>query len=231
MGRKTIILVAQFLTLAGYLLQALAPSLLWIFISRIISGSGGGALGAVQSYIADVTKEDQRDMAYSLYGAVFGAAFIVGPAASGFLIHRSLAVPFLVAAGNRGGHHSHHGCITSIADAAQEFDEHCGVAPSGERSRRSARSRASLSRDLCDRLFSRELALYLHHVLDSPTSQVGSLLSAAGVVGGAALVFVVTPLARRLGDRRVAQIGLFVSFLAYGMLDLRQGLEHSLSYS
>ena len=50
------------------------------FLSRASSsGCGGGSLGAVQSYIADVTKEDQRDLAYSLYGAVFGMAFIVGP--------------------------------------------------------------------------------------------------------------------------------------------------------
>lgn len=218
LGRKTIILVAQFLTLAGYLLQALAPSLLWIFISRIISGSGGGALGAVQSYIADVTKEDQRDMAYSLYGAVFGAAFIVGPAASGFLIHRSLAVPFLVAAAIEA--------VTILITVA--------LLPSQMQRKSSTSIAASLKAAnvpgvrlvlvrhflaifaiVC---FLANLALYLHHVLDSPTSQVGSLLSAAGVVGGAALIFVVTPLARRLGDRRVAQIGLFVSFLAYGTL-------------
>jgi DHA1 family tetracycline resistance protein-like MFS transporter len=64
LGRKNIILIAQLLTLAGYLLQATSPTLLWIFIARIISGSGGGALGAVQSYIADVTKEEDRDLAY-----------------------------------------------------------------------------------------------------------------------------------------------------------------------
>ena len=33
-----------------------------------------------------------------------------------------------------------------------------------------------------------------------------------------ALVFVVTPLAARLGDRRVAQIGLLLSFAAYGAI-------------
>jgi predicted MFS family arabinose efflux permease len=66
--------------------------------------------------------------------------------------------------------------------------------------------------------FLANFALYLHHVLNSPVEQVGWLLAMAGVVGGGALIFVVSPLATRLGDRRVAQIGLFLSFLAYGFL-------------
>jgi MFS family permease len=224
LGRKSIILIAQFLTLAGYLLQAMAPSLLWIFISRIISGSGGGALGAVQSYIADVTKEDQRDMAYSLYGAVFGMAFIIGPVTSGFLIHRSLAVPFFVAAGIEAitilitilflPSHMQRTSKTSIA-ASLKAANVPGVRLV------LIRHFLAIFAIVC---FLANLALYLHHVLDSPTSQVGWLLSAAGVVGGLALIFVVTPLAKHLGDRRVAQIGLFISFLAYAALLFVNGL-------
>jgi MFS family permease len=51
----------------------------------------------VQSYIADVTEENQRDLASSLYGAVFGIAFIVGPLISGFLAHEGYAMPFYFA--------------------------------------------------------------------------------------------------------------------------------------
>ncbi|MBV9332654.1 MAG: MFS transporter [Candidatus Eremiobacteraeota bacterium] len=215
LGRKRIILIAQGLTLIGYLMQAMAPSLIWIFISRIISGSGGGALGAVQSYIADVTKEEDRDLAYSLYGAVFGVAFIIGPVASGFLIHRGLAVPFFIAAG-----------IEAITILITIF-----LLPSSmQRTSRTSfaeslkaanvpgvrlvliRHFLAIFAIVC---FLANLALYLHHVLGSPVSQVGSLLSIAGVVGGAALIFVVTPLAKHLGDRRVAQIGLLLSFAAY----------------
>lgn len=218
LGRKRIILIAQFLTLAGYLMQALAPTLIWIFISRIISGSGGGALGAVQSYIADVTKEQDRDFAYSLYGAVFGVAFIVGPVTAGFLIHRSLAVPFFVAAGIEA--------ITILITifwlpARMQRRSQTSIAAS-LRAANVPGVRIVLIRHflaifaiVC---FLANLALYLHHVLDSPVSQVGWLLSVSGVVGGLALVFVVSPLAQRLGDRRVAQIGLLLSFVAYGAL-------------
>jgi MFS transporter, DHA1 family, tetracycline resistance protein len=218
LGRKTIILIAQFLTLAGYLMQATAPSLAWIFISRIVSGCGGGALGAVQSYIADVTHEDQRDRAYSLYGAVFGVAFIVGPATSGFLIHAGLALPFFVAAGIE--------IVTILLTilllpSHMQRMSHTSVKAS-LRAVNVPGVRLVLIRHflaifaiVC---FLANFALYLHHVLGSPVSQVGWLLAGAGVVGGAALIFVVSPLAARLGDRRVAQIGLLCSFVAYGLL-------------
>src|SRR5581483_888931 len=99
LGRKPIIIGAQLLTMAGYLWQAVAPSLLWIFIARMVSGCGGGSLGAVESYIADVTTEDQRDLGYSLYGAVFGVAFIAGPITASLLLRHGIALPFYIAAG------------------------------------------------------------------------------------------------------------------------------------
>jgi MFS family permease len=218
MGRKRIILIAQFLTLAGYLLQATAPSLLIIFISRIISGCGGGALGAVESYIADVTTEDQRGMAYSLHGAVFGAAFIVGPITSGFLMRSGLSVPFFVAAGIE---------IVTIAmtatllPARMQRRSRTSVAAS-LRAANAPNVRRVLIRQflaifaiVC---FLANVALYLVHVLASSPVQVGWLMSLAGIAGGAALIGIVSPLSARLGDRKVAEIGLFVSFVAYGLL-------------
>ncbi|HYL27585.1 MAG TPA: MFS transporter [Candidatus Nitrosotalea sp.] len=215
LGRKNIILIAQLLTLAGYLLQATSPTLLWIFIARIISGSGGGALGAAQSYIADVTKEEDRDLAYSLYGAVFGMAFILGPVTSGFLAHTSLAVPFFIAAG-----------IEVLTILMTIF-----LLPSHMQRRSRTSIAASLRaanvpgvREILIRhffaifaivCFLANLGLYLHHVLGSPVSQVGWLLSTAGVAGGIALVFLVAPLTERLGNSRVAQIGLLLSLAAY----------------
>ena len=218
LGRKNIILIAQLLTLAGYLLQATSPTLLWIFIARIISGSGGGALGAAQSYIADVTKEEDRDLAYSLYGAVFGMAFILGPVTSGFLAHTSLSVPFFIAAGLE---------ILTILMTVFLLPSHM-----------QRRSRTSIAaslraanvpgvREILLRhffaifaivCFLANLGLYLHHVLGSPVSQVGWLLSTAGVAGGATLIFLVSPLTERLGNSRVAQIGLLLSLAAYAAL-------------
>jgi MFS transporter, DHA1 family, tetracycline resistance protein len=224
LGRKRVILVSQGLSLAGYLVLATSHSIVWIFASRVISGCGGGSLGAVESYIADVTLERQRDLAFSLYGAVFGMAFIIGPVASGFLVRSGLAIPFFVAAGLE--------TITIIFTAS--------LLPS----RVAARSHTSIGASLkaanlpdVRRVLVRQFlaifaivcflanfALFLRHVLHSSVSDVGWLLALAGIVGGAALIFLVSPLAGRLGDRRVAQIGLLLSFVAYGMLSFVNAL-------
>jgi MFS transporter, DHA1 family, tetracycline resistance protein len=218
-GRKPIIIAAQVLTLAGYVAQATSHSLLWIFIARIVSGCGGGSLGAVQSYIADVTKEDQRDMAYSLYGAVFGMGFIVGPVTAGFLMKHGLAVPFFIAAGLEAFN------IVFTARLLPSRPQSKRAKTSVAESLRAA-SVPGVRRVLVRQFlaifaivfFLANFSLYLHHVLHSAVTQVGWLLSIAGGVGGAALILLVSPLAARIGDRSVAQIGLLLSFAAYGML-------------
>ncbi|HEY6450533.1 MAG TPA: MFS transporter, partial [Candidatus Cybelea sp.] len=182
-GRKPIIIAAQVLTLGGYLAQAMSHSLVWIFVARIVSGCGGGSLGAVQSYIADVTKEDQRDLAYSLYGAVFGMAFIVGPVTAGFLMQRGLAFPFFVAA----------------ALEAFNIVFTATLLPSRMQAKRSkttineslkAANVPGVRRVLIRQFlaifaivfFLANFSLYLHHVLHSAVTQVGWLLSVAGGV-------------------------------------------------
>ena len=220
LGRKPIIIAAQVLTLAGYLAQAASHSLVWIFVARIVSGCGGGSLGAVQSYIADVTKEDQRDLAYSLYGAVFGMGFIVGPISAGFMMKYGLALPFFVAAALETFNIIFTGAFLprSMKQAKREktsFSESLKAANVPGVRRVLIRQFLAIFAIV---FFLANFSLYLNHVLHAAVAQVGWLLSAAGAVGGAALILVVSPLAARIGDRRVAQIGLLLSFVAYGML-------------
>ena len=217
-GRKPIIIGSQILTLAGYIVLATAHSFVIIFASRIASGLGAGGLGAVQSYIADVTEEKQRDIAYSLYGAVFGIAFIVGPLISGFLAKEGYSIPFFVASALAAAN------IVFTATFIPSFGKK-DKPTSVEASVKAASApgvRIVLIRQFLAILaivcFLSNFGLFLEHVLRTDVSAIGWLLALAGGVGGAALVFVVTPLAARVGDRRVAQLGLLLSFIAYGML-------------
>ncbi len=218
-GRKPIIIAAQVLTLGGYLAQAMSHSLVWIFVARIASGCGGGSLGAVQSYIADVTKEDQRDLAYSLYGAVFGMAFIVGPVTAGFLMKHGLAFPFFVAAAL--GAFNIVFTATLLPSRMQAKKSKTTISDSLKAANVPGVRRVLIRQFLAIFaivFFLANFSLYLHHVLHSAVTQVGWLLSVAGGVGGAALILVVSPLAARIGDRGVAQVGLLLSFVAYGLL-------------
>jgi len=217
-GRKVVIISGQCLSLAGYLLLALSHSLLLIFLSRVISGCGGGSLGSVASYIADVTKEDQRDEAYAIYGAVFGMAFVVGPVTSGMLAHNGVAIPFFVAAGLE---------VLNIVFTIRFVPQRrVARATTGLRSFLEAVKAPGVRRVLIRQFlfifgvvcFLANFALYLQHILRNDAPKAGWLLGLAGLVGGIVLLVGVAPLARLIGRRRVAQIGFLFALAAYVLL-------------
>jgi MFS transporter, DHA1 family, tetracycline resistance protein len=218
-GRKPVIIAAQGLSLIGYVMLALAPSLWIILLSRIISGCGGGSLGAVESYVADVTKDEQREFAYSLYGAVFGLAFVIGPAASGALMHRGLALPFFLAAGLE----AFDIIFTWFFVPSQAPQQHEKV--SIRRTLQAAVEpgvRVVLVRQFLFIFavvtYLANFSLFVDRMLHIPIAQAAYLLAAAGAVGGIALLVLVTPLARRVGDLWTSQIGLLLDIVAYALL-------------
>lgn len=97
-GRRRVILISNFGLGLDYILMALAPNLLWLFIGRVISGITAASISTAQAYIADVTAPDKRAGAYGLMGACFGLGFILGPSLGGVLGHIDPHLPFWVAA-------------------------------------------------------------------------------------------------------------------------------------
>ncbi len=99
-GRKPVLAVSQIGTFGGLLLLAFAPSLLIVFVARIIDGLTAGNLSTAQAYIADTTEPKERSRAFALIGIAFGIGFLVGPGASGYLAHHfGFRMPILGAAG------------------------------------------------------------------------------------------------------------------------------------
>jgi len=98
-GRKPVLLVSQLGTFAGFLVLAFAPSLLLVFLARVIDGLTAGNLYIAQAYIADVTAPKERARAFAVIGIAFGIGFLIGPGASGYLTtHYGYHVPILCAA-------------------------------------------------------------------------------------------------------------------------------------
>jgi DHA1 family tetracycline resistance protein-like MFS transporter len=81
-----------------YILMALAPSLIGLFVGRIISGIASANIATGYAYIADVTEPERRAKAFGLLGAAFGAGFILGPAIGGLLGAVDPRLPFWAAA-------------------------------------------------------------------------------------------------------------------------------------
>jgi len=98
-GRRPVLLVSLFFASLDYVLMALAPSLIWLYVGRTISGITGANITAANAYIADISPPEKRSQSFGIVGAAFGAGFIIGPALGGFLGQWGPRVPFWVAAG------------------------------------------------------------------------------------------------------------------------------------
>ncbi len=218
-GRKPIIITAQVLSLAGYLMLALSHSLWLVLLSRVISGCGGGSLGAVESYVADVTSDEQREFAYSLYGAVFGLAFIVGPGVSGALMHNGVALPFFLAAAMEAGNIVFTALF--LPSRTRERRKETSIRDSLKAAAQPQVRRVLVRQFLfifAVVVFLANFSLYVDKVLHISISHAAYLLAAAGAVGGIALLAVVTPLAKRVGDASTSQIGLAAGMVSYIIL-------------
>src|SRR5690606_16185900 len=97
-GRRKIILLSNVGLGLDYILMAIAPTIAWLFVGRIISGITAASISTAGAYIADVTPPEQRAAKFGLLGAAFGFGFIVGPALGGVLGDVDPRLPFWVAA-------------------------------------------------------------------------------------------------------------------------------------
>ncbi len=97
-GRRPIILCSLAGLAVHYLLMAVAPSLAWIAIVRIIGGTFGASISAASAYIADITPPEKRAASFGLIGIAFGLGFIIGPGAGGLLGEIDVRLPFYSAA-------------------------------------------------------------------------------------------------------------------------------------
>ncbi len=97
-GRRPIILISCLGLGLDYVFMALAPSLGWLFVGRVISGITSATLGTCFAYIADVTPPDDRAKAFGLIGGAFGLGFVVGPALGGLMGILDPRLPFWASA-------------------------------------------------------------------------------------------------------------------------------------
>jgi len=98
-GRRPVILISCLGLGLDYIFMALAPTLRWLFVGRLISGITASNVSTAFAYITDVTPAEDRAKRFGLLGAAFGAGFVIGPAVGGLLGHYNLRAPFWAAAG------------------------------------------------------------------------------------------------------------------------------------
>jgi len=98
-GRRPVLLLSILGLGVDYVFMAVAPTLHWLFVGRVINGITSASFSTANAYVADVTPPQDRAKAFGLLGAAFGVGFLVGPAIGGVLGEINLRLPFWVAAG------------------------------------------------------------------------------------------------------------------------------------
>ncbi|MEI8098787.1 MAG: TCR/Tet family MFS transporter [Sediminibacterium sp.] len=98
-GRRPVLLFSLFGFGIDYLFLSFAPSIVWLFIGRIISGITGASFTTASAYIADISTPENRAQNFGMIGAAFGLGFIIGPLVGGLLGEYGARIPFLVSAG------------------------------------------------------------------------------------------------------------------------------------
>jgi len=101
-GRRPVILISAAGLSLDYVLIALAPSLWWLLVGRVIAGFCSATISVPSAYIADVTPPDKRAAAFGMIGAAFGVGFILGPAVGGQAGAVDPRLPFWIAAALTG---------------------------------------------------------------------------------------------------------------------------------
>lgn len=98
-GRRPVILLSNLGLGLDYIVMAVAPTIGWLFLGRVISGITAASISTGMAYIADIVPREKRAAAFGLIGGAFGVGFVLGPALGGILGNVNPRLPFWVAGG------------------------------------------------------------------------------------------------------------------------------------
>ncbi len=215
-GRRPVILLSNLGLGLDYIFMALAPSLGWLFVGRLISGITSSSYPTALAYVADVTTPEQRAGKLGMLGASFGIGFIVGPVIGGFLGGIDLRLPFWIAA------------ALSLANAAYGFFVLPESLPRARRgqvdwskanpvgSLRLLRSHpelfaltlATVLMALAHEALPNVFVFYAGYRYHWSPETVGSVLAVVGICSGVVQGGLVGPLVKRYGERSCMMWGL-----------------------
>lgn len=97
-GRRPVLLTSLSVMALDYVLMALAGSIWLLLLGRVIGGISAATGATASAYMADITRPEKRVAAFGMIGAGFGAGFVLGPVAGGFLAGFGTRAPFWAAA-------------------------------------------------------------------------------------------------------------------------------------
>ncbi|MBM3521822.1 MAG: TCR/Tet family MFS transporter [Alphaproteobacteria bacterium] len=226
-GRRRVILASNIGLGLDYILMALAPTLAWLFIGRLINGITSASISTAHAYIADITPMEKRAGTYGMLGAAFGLGFVLGPALGGVLGAVDPRLPFWVAAGLSLANALYGAFVlpeslpperraafawrrANPLGALQLLRKHDGLL---------SLAGISFLNRLAHAVLPSTAVLYMNHRYGWNERDIGLTLAAVGVCAVIVQAGLVRPVVARLGEARTLMIGLVsggLGFAVYG---------------
>jgi DHA1 family tetracycline resistance protein-like MFS transporter len=228
-GRRPVILISIFGLGVDYLFMAMAPTLAWLFVGRVIHGVTAASFSTASAYIADVTPPEQRAKSFGLIGAAWGVGFVVGPALGGWLGEIDLRLPFYVAAALALANWLYGFLILPESLPPEKREKRFDwkkANPLGSlallRSHRDLMGLATLMLlfHLAHYVLPAIFVLYTGHRYGWSMTEIGLMLMVTGILGIIVQAGLVGPAVKWLGERRTMLVGMAagaVGFTIYGL--------------
>jgi len=222
-GRRPVILISCFGLSIDYIFMAVAPTLRWLFVGRLISGITTSNVATAFAYVTDVTKPEERAKPFGLISAAFGLGFVIGPAVGGWLGNRNLRFPFWAAAALSLGNalYGYFVLPESLPPERRAKSAWHMAHPFGSfELLRSHRELAGLSvvvtlYYLAHNSLPSMWALYTEYRYAWSRRDVGNSLALVGICAAIVSGVLVGPYVKRFGERRSVLSGLFFGTVGF----------------
>lgn len=224
-GRRPALLIGLSAAAVAYVIFAFANTLWLLFLSRLVQGAGGGTVGVLNAYVADVTEPDQRAKSLGWLSAATSAGVALGPLIGSAASHWGPHAPGLLAAAL---------CVLNIGFARIFLPESHTTRAAGnppERSLDAVLGVLTRTTDPATRLIwvyavamgafmgsQSVLALFLKHRHAFTETTIGGFYTYIGVIAVLARAVLLGPAVDRLGETRLSRVGTVL--LALGLIGL-----------
>jgi MFS family permease len=220
-GRKPLLILSLLGTVVSFFLMAFAPNAIFLFLARAIDGITAGNIPVAMAVISDTTQAKDRAKGFGIIGAAFGFGFIFGPAISGLTTGFGAGVPFIIAA-----------VVSLIAVILTwaylpETNKHMGEVKKGPFIDLVHLIKAVTDENvgltlLVTFLYFMAFSLFIYayqpvsvKVLHLSTQLISLNFTLFGVVGLIAQGFLIPKISKRVGERTLLMLSLFVLIFAF----------------
>jgi DHA1 family tetracycline resistance protein-like MFS transporter len=230
-GRRPVLMVSCLGLTIDYVFVALAPSIAWLFIGRLVCGMTASTMSTARAYVADITPAEGRAKAFGLVGMAFSFGFVLGPTIGGMANAFDSRLPFWLAAA---------ACLTNVLLAWLVLPESLPptrrMAFSWKRGNPVGAVNLLLSRrqllwmvliffliSMVSQLLPSVFVIYTEHRYGWPATTSGLTLTFIGASTAIVQGFLIGPTVSWLGPHRTVGVGLLFGAVAMMVYALAPG--------